>query len=1356
MRSKLKQISCILIAFILVAGMAFSDVGTAYAGGADVDQTLDSGSDILTLDKTAPKELDTYPDDVYGVDTSAEDPENNTPFLLSEMNELALLKSEANSSKMHRYDTLDLSLSEKDTDGTCWVKGINAANAKSDEMMDAKYLETYKDLRYVQSIAFDPWGNGRKNYIASIGFDPSGNGNIQVALQNVETGGNLKSTYTYNANWMAGLSGNTWQMDNYFAITAGDYNGDGKETVIVYIAEDGDNHRLLEFYPSGFGTSTINGWYRRSVLNLSTVLKNTTYTTNGSLKYQPAVGLATGDFDGDGTDDLAYSVGYYNNSGNTADGYQNYSCDNLEQFATRVGILKRSSGWSEAYSTSMYDQAATSMSQSGNDVTYPLTIMHGGMVAAGDVNNDGIDEIVAAGYMSLDKDDHSTSCARATYTSGKLSKVSGVCNWSDKLASSVIYYNKGFKRTSINTFQMSQALKYTYVNYCREQDDVFPRLTLVCGKTNGDNDYEDVFISGTIYDFSKLSPKVKYSPDVFASNDLSKITGGSKNNSSVNWIRNAAVGNFDGNIYGRQQFVFTLFQKRSGENYYSANVGVIAGVDYQVFKDSSGNVTGLGGPKNYACNLKASTITNSSIAIDDGTDAMASQAIGNSQANYAINIVPIACDIDDDGMLARFRQRGYVYTDPEVLAVLEAGPYFSEIDEAGGYEDPCETFYSISTGYGTATSRSDNVSFEAGIALEAAGPGAKMSYELGYAMDWSHSYESSYSVTRTSTFKAQSEDVVVISRVPQLVYTYDLWDAQNSEWIENGYSVRVPLTQRTFKLGIDEYNEFVDDFNKIVGESSQYALKKIVDGVDLPKDHVGNPDNYWTEWAQAGSSGQQLSKEDYPLGYASGSTSSEYESEAATTESEEMGHGFHFGLTLQAGGEYGVGEAWAGGYTNLDYSHSTGKSTTKVDTTVSGGQVQDIKASAVEGLTASQVRNSFGFTWNFGKWTRVLTNSSSGAEIPFYGYTVSNVKRRAKPPALDDVKMTIKEGYEAFSISDYTSGLSNDLTVTKKSGDDRITYDQATKSIKVAAGLTKGTYNVVFNISNGFTANDTTFNFNLKVDMASPGSGTISDPSTDTTTDPTQSKDPDDHDTTTDPSSSGETKPAADPEEQMGSDGTALGSGASTEAAEAAITASKSDKDLKGSVYNKLRVRQSKVTKNSITVTWVKVSGAKKYVLYGVKSGAKNKFTKIATTTKTKYTVKKINKNKLVKGTYYKFVVVALNSKGNVVTGSKTAHIATLGKNSASNPAKVTTAAKNNKVTIKVKKTFKLKGKYESSAKKYKIKKVLAIRYESTNNKIATVTSKGVVKGMNKGTCYVYVYAQNGLFKKIKVTVTKK
>ena len=68
-------------------------------------------------------------------------------------------------------------------------------------------------------------------------------------------------------------------------------------------------------------------------------------------------------------------------------------------------------------------------------------------------------------------------------------------------------------------------------------------------------------------------------------------------------------------------------------------------------------------------------------------------------------------------------------------------------------------------------------------------------------------------------------------------------------------------------------------------------------------------------------------------------------------------------------------------------------------------------------------------------------------------------------------------------------------------------------------------------------------------------------------------------------------------------------------------------------------------------------------------------------------------------------------------------------------------------------KSLKLNARMVPQSKKQKVRRHTVLRYESTNKKIAAVSNKGVVKAKKKGTCYVYAYAQNGVFKKIKVVV---
>ena len=162
-------------------------------------------------------------------------------------------------------------------------------------------------------------------------------------------------------------------------------------------------------------------------------------------------------------------------------------------------------------------------------------------------------------------------------------------------------------------------------------------------------------------------------------------------------------------------------------------------------------------------------------------------------------------------------------------------------------------------------------------------------------------------------------------------------------------------------------------------------------------------------------------------------------------------------------------------------------------------------------------------------------------------------------------------------------------------------------------------------------------------------------------------------------------------------------------------------------------------------------------MLYGNKCGKSNKMKKIGTYTGSSKKVTKAAGKKLKKGTYYKFIVVALDKNNNVVSTSKIAHVATKG-GKVTNPMKVTVRKKGKKkavssVTVKKSKTITVKSTVTKASKKLKLKKHSAVKYESSNKKIATVTSKGVIKGVSKGKAKVYVYAQNGVSKVITVTV---
>lgn len=192
----------------------------------------------------------------------------------------------------------------------------------------------------------------------------------------------------------------------------------------------------------------------------------------------------------------------------------------------------------------------------------------------------------------------------------------------------------------------------------------------------------------------------------------------------------------------------------------------------------------------------------------------------------------------------------------------------------------------------------------------------------------------------------------------------------------------------------------------------------------------------------------------------------------------------------------------------------------------------------------------------------------------------------------------------------------------------------------------------------------------------------------------------------------------------------------------------KGDGDYKGSNFGLLRAKTTKLKKNSVTVKWNKVKNADGYIVYGAKCGAKSKYKvlKVVSGKTTSYTHKKLKK-----GTYYKYNIVAFKYVNGVkvtLAASKKIHATTLGGKYG-----VAKAVKLNKSKVKIKKgkTFKIKA--SEIKKDKKIKRHRAICYESSNTKIATVNSKGKIKAKKKGKCTIYVYAQNGVYKTVKVTV---
>ncbi|MCR5728488.1 MAG: hypothetical protein K6G24_13615 [Lachnospiraceae bacterium] len=1052
---KLKKAVASGLAFLLSFSMMFPAGGITHAKADEQntpkvkeysDDNLSTVDDIFNLDYVVP--------DMSNLPGSTYDNEQNTPFMLVEQNELYLYSSGEINEWKARTEIFDTAKNLQTYSTTKYpikdLKNKNMNEAVLYHSINKAGVEKYNkltegrmnDLEFGQGVAFDPTGSGRKDHVALLGIEYYGSmsqnamGMVPQAVvyvQNTITGD--YNTIEFDAcSWMNWEKVALWYAAGYLSITAGDYDHDGRDTVMISYSGNND-FNIYEIKASYnkknkltlscdtetvYGETQLKPIYKWSKDIPNNVLQKA-WDISAELKDKPVVSLTTGDLDGDGIEELAYMVGFYRRSGGKKGaGADEDTADGLNPYCAHVGILDYSNKkWNNVAQFAMY----TKGDKTNESKIYNYTIMHGGAITAGDIDGDGIDELVAVGYT-----DKKALCK---VENNKITHVKGVDKFDgDNFATATIKYTgKKYTSSAVDKIETNNFYRANFDS----SDYVCRPITLACAKVNGANNPELVFVCGSIYSYDNGRPELPlFEGDMKRS--LGSILGGKTGtkqvDSSVNWVQNVTVGNFDGNEAGREQFVFLALEKHSGKEKYSANMAVIAGVDYEDMYDNKGNLVSYGITKTLASSLYMEDCYYHNRSIT-GNDDNATQIWVDREREYTnsstqLSCIPIAIDNDNDGVRGKQSATGYAYTDPEVLAVLEAGPYFGELDEAGAYADSVGTSYRFSTSYEYATSTGNNVSFGCGVTAEASGPNLKVAMENGYSLDWSESFEKAVGTSYESEFSAGQQDMVIISRVPEAVYCYDI-EGKDGKWIPNGYTIRVPLAPVYFMLTVDDYNKFVKEYNKRLKDYNDNPknIKKLkgemyeIGDADLPADHIGNPYAYWGKLQEAGEGAVNLSNGEYSSMKGGGSITSSMDKETSETESKEMSHGFSFSMTMQLGVDLGVAEVWAGAYVNLDYSRSSGSSKTITMANGASGTVPNMDATAMTNAGGdASILEKYSFTRSFLKWTRNLQEEKD--DVPFYGYAVKNVKAPAIPVSELNARFTTNKEGEMVILLEWT------------------------------------------------------------------------------------------------------------------------------------------------------------------------------------------------------------------------------------------------------------------------------------------------------------------------------------------------
>ena len=914
-----------------------------------------SGTNLMNLENVQPSGYTTTTNP-YGYDIGE-------PFLMVEQNELMYLNAWDNKVRQASYFSMG---------------SESALNTFAKNKSGSSGTFSNPNYKLMQAVSFDPTGSGRRDHVAFVGVGQDKKGYMWVIDTTKGTDSDRSQlvaigdfSYMFDA---SAFKVPTYSNRSFLNIVAGDFDGDGKESIVVYTPEsynaggcqiqqwdyDGDN-----LSPRGKSNSLLMGYYNDHPWY-------DVERSEGNQRRKLGVSMAVGDFNGDCVDDLAVLSYCHRLPKDEAQ---------IDYYRPVVKIVYGTKGDTSSIVTKSAAQSEefyTSKGRSGGRDRYEFPV--GASLTCGDFDGDGDVDLFLAGMLGQ---------------LGTWKKNNQQVNETIDMKAGYLYIGKlsnsgnGFVKTTNQTIESNGWTDGGYHN----ADDVWQQLAVesvaINGKGRGAK--ELVFLSGTLYDASNNKPVAVYTGDYFKSADDG---AGSTTRISNCDIQSIAVGNFDGNTAGREQVVFTIALKHATNNESHLLTGYMRGIKYNDQK-VNGEIKEYGTAGGYDCLVP--------------TDSYV-----NTNAQNAVSFLVIPVDKNNDGVLAKYRGVTYAYTDPDVKAVLQAAPYFDEVMDAGNNE----TEYVLTESYELSDWDSDSVSFSIGYSTEFNFLGGKASIETGYALDWTKSFERSLHEEWSQSFSAQAYNSVVVSRTPVFVYEYDIQNA-NGTWNDKTVmQTAIPQGPVYEQLSVDAYNKFATEYNKYMADRTEkptcYLLEQINPAANWMDGNEGDPYRYNHDgWGALNPDIQAsaISKSEFALGYNGTLDKVAWTKENTTTKSVEMSHGFFFNSSIKWGNE-NVG--MHGVTTSLEYSDGKGNSTSKgtavgASCTVTSLDKQSLVA---EGIPAPVV-DAYRFHWTLGQWQRHLSGAANN-KTPFIGYSVTNLS--SPPRAIDNLDKTITRGEGIFDL----------------------------------------------------------------------------------------------------------------------------------------------------------------------------------------------------------------------------------------------------------------------------------------------------------------------------------------------------
>lgn len=786
-----------------------------------------------------------------------------------------------------------------------------AANGKGSQMSTFRWSNSTDvgNAERIATVAFDPNGTGKDEYIANLVFDKS-SARLRLYVTNKDRRVSkvVQIGDGNDSEYIKKLK--FYQTRAMLCLAAGDFDGDGKDTLLIYTPGNNKSTDTVDSIKEyTFSGSTLTDKGR--VINLGDVIDGGKEALKAMLYH-----------DGNGDNELRAHLSVDMEVGDV-------DMDGIDELAMTVNVndLKETSydGHTElekSYLTvydyndkSSWTQKLNKKLLNSNDGASGRARFAGVTIGyVSDAPSGSMPpEVVAVGYY--DKNGNYKDC---DFNKSKLLAYSyqystNDNSWTEKCKATEVVTN-GFTNTGT------------------KGDDVQNPIAVAAVAADGVNTQEYLFISGSMY---KVGTANGSQLSILEGSDKGhdRWLGGRLINNSG--ILDYAVGNFDGNKQGMEQVYYVEYRKQETFDKQFLKIG-------QLYKGSTG-----------------STFTRWE---DDWT------YYDKSNCNLALT----TADVNNDAMLAKIQSVSTGYTDPKVMAILEASPHFAEVND--GDIGNSQTGIGYSKDNTVAVTASGSIGFDIMAGFEYVAP----LIETGGGVEFNTSHTFTVGATKSTSKEITVEysndtndNMVLMYATPMTYYEYqvkypDDTKKGNSPKLTSSMTLAVPGNPSMNMVSVDTYNK---------AASAYEGMQQI--GSNLHLGTSGQPNTYRSS-LPSGKHSEQSGR----VGHYKDSGTQLQSFTTATSSGVNFEYSYEGSVQM-----YGVvGGFKAGGGYHWGASAGTERVNTNTIT----------KLGAVTGGGDSR----YNFDWSFGTWTVPF----NGDEVPVLGYVVSNVT--APPSPAQDLSLS--------------------------------------------------------------------------------------------------------------------------------------------------------------------------------------------------------------------------------------------------------------------------------------------------------------------------------------------------------------